>query len=250
MDTPDAELTGLLACLKRAYRTAGLRYSDVAQRIGVSEMTVKRHMAGRGLSVQTLQRLCAAAEMTLTELAAMAGAGQGDVPVATEAQTRAVAMDIALSMTFYLLTRGWPPRRIARELQLDDPTITGLLLKLDKLDVIELHPGDRVRVLRRLSPDIRHEATAFALIARRVHQFFDRADLHDPTMAWTSGVARLSPAAVAKAARLLDELRDTVFALGEDDLDLPTDETSWYMMFAALRPVGIDELLHESASDG
>lgn len=48
----------LLDTLKQLYRAKGIRYRDVAQQLGVSEVTVKRYFAGHGLTLVTLERLC------------------------------------------------------------------------------------------------------------------------------------------------------------------------------------------------
>lgn len=239
------EIARLLENLKRAYKTAGIRYADAAQALGVSDLTIKRWMTGKGLTVAALARLCEVADTTIGELTTTADARQ-ELPLVTNAQAETIATDIVLGMTHYLLTRRWSAERIMQELRLDEPTMTRRLTLLDRIGVIALFPGNRVRLLRRMSGNIRDNAATFTLVARRVHEFFDRPDLSDPTIAWTNGIARLSRSSFTQMSERLDQLRDELFALGERDLDLPQDDVAWYTLFAAARPVSLEALLYET----
>jgi transcriptional regulator with XRE-family HTH domain len=110
------ETRQLLKTLKHLFKAAGLRYADIAARLGVSEGTIKRYLNQQGLTVQVLQLLCECADVTLAELAKLAAEENTPVqPAATPDQERQLAGDIILSMTFFLLARGWRPEQIARE---------------------------------------------------------------------------------------------------------------------------------------
>jgi transcriptional regulator with XRE-family HTH domain len=236
-----------LAALKRIFKAQGLRYADIAGRIGVSEGTVKRYLNKKGLTLDVLSQLCKAADVTLSELARLTEEENPKTPPATTpAQEEILARDIILSMTFFLLTRGWRSERIARELELDDVALTGCLTRLDRLGVIALFPNNRVRLLRTFARNPAPNSATYALMARRVHELFDHINLEDPSVAWTNGFARLSEASLSQISRQLDGLRDEIFELGEADLHLPTDRVKWCAIFAAVRPVSIDTLLHEN----
>lgn len=239
------EIAALLAQLKRSYRHAGIAYADVASALEVSQPTVKRWMLGKGLTLSVLAQLCEVASLTISELVdAARNEEQSGLPLVTQAQTKAISGDIILGMVFFLLMRRWPVSRIQAELPLDGAALDGVLARLDRIGVIALFPGNRVRLLRRTSGDIRDDGGMFDLVARRVHEFFDAPDLSDPELAWTSGIARLSPSSAAKIADKLNQLRDEVMALGEADLDLTPDHVRWFMLFAAARPVSVKELLY------
>jgi transcriptional regulator with XRE-family HTH domain len=248
MASPDTEIGRLLAALKHVYRVAGIHYADAAQTLDVSELTIKRWMAGKGLTLAALGRLCAVANITLAELIS-AGEASREKPIASSEQATTIATDVVSGMIFFLLTRDWTAQRIAQELRLDEATMNRHLTLLDRIGVIELFPGNRVRVLRRMSGNIRDELPTFKLVARRVHQFFDNPDLFDSGLAWSSGIARLSRSSFAQVSTLLDQLRDELFALGQRDLDLPQDEVAWYTFFAAARPVAIEALMYENPAD-
>ena len=237
-----------LIALKRIFKAQGLRYADIAARLAVSEGTVKRYLNNKGLTLDVLHRLCKAADLTMGELARLTEEENPTAPPpATAAQEQILARDITLSMTFFLLTQGWRSERIARELELDDVALTGCLTQLDRLGMIALFPNNRVRLLRAFARNPDPKGATYALMARRVHEFFDNIDLEDPAVIWTNGFARLSEASLSQISRHLDGLRDEIFELGQRDLHLASDRVKWCAVFAAVRPVSIETLLHEHA---
>ena len=62
----------LLSELKHVLKERNIRYRDIALRLAISEATVKRNLAGRGLTLSTLEAICAIAEIRLFDLAEMA----------------------------------------------------------------------------------------------------------------------------------------------------------------------------------
>lgn len=246
--TPEQDETAqLLSKLKRLFKAAGLRYADIATRLGVSEMTVKRYLSGKGLTLEALQQLCEAVDVTVLELARLVSEeNPRSPPLVTPEQEKRITADIILGTTFYLLNRGWQPDRVAKELKLDEVEITRYLTQLDRLGVLALFPHNRVRILRKMRSNMVRNTATFELVARRVHEHFDRLDLSDPSVTWTHGIARLSEASLSQVAKRLDRLRDEIFELGEQDLALPLDQVHWCTIFAAVRQVSIEMLLHEN----
>lgn len=236
----DAEL---LARLKRVYRGSGIRYRDAAGRLGVSEATVKRVMNGHGLTLAMLRQLCAVADISLFELVSLTEREIASaLPVVTLDQARALASDMTLGTVFFLITKHWDSTRIAREFGFDAATMNHHLIRLDQLGVIALFPANRVRQRRRMSKDLRYRLTGLELVGGRVATFLHGLDLSDTSIAWTSGIARLSAASFSRISELLDQLRDTIFELGDADLDLPPEQIKWHLIFAGVRPVDAKEL--------
>lgn len=245
---PDSdEILRLLAVLKLAYKTANLSYAAVAAAIGVSEPTVKRRMAGRGLSLQGLAELCRVADLRITDLAAMAGEKtQQERPRLSDVHIRRLVDDSALGLVCVLLWRGWSGERVARELSLDDAAFGLHLAELEGLGIIAVLPQNRIRFLRRMADDVNLNLAKLELLSRRVSELFGPAALRDPALAWRTGAVRLSPASFLKVEDRLNQFRDDIFAIGEQDLDLPPEQISWYAMFVGLRPVPVQAFMKQA----
>ena len=248
MKSGSGEISRLLAVLKQQYKAANLSYAEVGVMIGVSEPTIKRRMAGKGLSLQGLAQLCRAVDLRITDLAALAAEnGQQERPRLTEAHIQYLSDDPALGMTSMLLWRGWSPERVARELSLDDAAFLRQLGELERLGIVAVLPQKRVRFLRRMADDVNLDLAKLELLSRRVSELFGPAGLRDPKLAWRTGAVRLSPASFLKVEEKLNQFRDDIFAIGEQDLDLLPEQIDWYAMFVGLRPVAIEALMKAPA---
>lgn len=66
----------MLAYLERLYQARGLRVSDVAAQVGVSDRAMRRYLNGYGVKLELFEQLCCVADISIQELARRA---EGDV---------------------------------------------------------------------------------------------------------------------------------------------------------------------------
>lgn len=239
----------LIQQLKLSLRAAGLTYGDLAETLGVSLATVKRYMMGRGLTLNVLDRLCACVDLTVVELAQLAARPEELKNAMEEWQEIELAKDRYLSMTLYLLARGMEPDRIAEQLCLSPDQMDRLLIRLDRLKLIILHPRNRVRVLVRHD----HEVHSKALRQDRVDTWnaaVARADITDPKILWRMGFTRMTPAAYTHALKrfsvLLEELSDMDALLSGAD----AGQAEWCYIGLLMNPIDLDILLNPPERQG
>ncbi len=147
----------LVEALKRVVRMRGLTYGALAARARLSEASVKRLFSRGTFTLPRLEQFCALLDVDFQELARLAGGGDDEAREMTLAQEAALAADERLLAVFYLVYSGWRPADIVAHYRLAAAQCTALLLKLDRLDLIELMPENRVRLRlprgARLRPD-------------------------------------------------------------------------------------------------
>src|SRR4051794_10965022 len=114
----------ILAVLKTVYRQKGLRYSDIAKSLALSEVTVKRYMRGRSLTVEMLEKLCAVANLNIFELLEAVRRSQEKVVALSYEQEEALAAEPFLSVIFYLLHRQWGVTELSAEFSLPEWEMT------------------------------------------------------------------------------------------------------------------------------
>jgi transcriptional regulator with XRE-family HTH domain len=233
----------MLAYLKKLYRARGLRLSDVAKLIGVSERSIKRYLNGRSVTLEVLERLCAAAEISILELAELAE-GDAAAQVATnEVQEDALAEEPLLAIAFYLLSLGWTPQRVAREFFLSDLDLDRMLLRLDRLGLITLYCTNRLKVRAKIrshdtcSPRLRQQALAV------VRSQLDHSDLDSESTLWSGAMVRLGPDSFERARTRFRLFIDDVVELSRHDKDLDGQQVKWYGVCALLAPEkGVERL--------
>lgn len=226
----------LLAELKRLLKARGLRYADVAASLGVSEATVKRQLTRGPLELERLEALCNLLEIDFFELARGARRrARNDAQLSLE-QEQALADDPRLLIAFHLLCNDWSTEALRAEFDLDAPQVVRLLARLDKLGLIDLLPGDAVRL--RVARDV--EWRNPGPVRQRYAQLATSEFLRDSFGARGSllrlEVKELGEASVELLRRKLDRLAHEFNELADIDAGLPRGRRRSVGMLLGLRP--------------
>jgi transcriptional regulator with XRE-family HTH domain len=140
------QVAQLMSTIKRLLKARGLTYRDVGDALRLSEPSIKRLFAGQRM---TLDRLAQVAELlgcTLAELleeAAVSAAPQ--VHVLAAAQEARLVADTRLLLVMVCALNHWSPADIVGTYRLTKAECLKQLLTLDRMGVISLLPGDRIR---------------------------------------------------------------------------------------------------------
>ena len=136
----------LVDALKKVARMRGVTYAELAKRVKLSEASVKRLFSRGTFTLARLAQFCEALEVDFAELARMARGREGDAAELTQAQETALAADTRLLAVFYLVVNGWTFEEIVARYQISAAQCVGALAKLDRLGLIDLMPGNHIRV--------------------------------------------------------------------------------------------------------
>src|SRR3546814_2623887 len=139
-----AERDQLLRALKQVLKLRGMRYSDLARGLGVSEPTVKRMLSTGRIDLARLERICGLLDIDLFELVRVARGARAEREHLEPVQEEALAADPRPLLVFHLLGNDWTVPAIRREFGLDVPEMTLLLARLERLRTVERMPRDRV----------------------------------------------------------------------------------------------------------
>jgi len=137
----------LIEALKRSLRAQGLTYRDLAERLKLSEAAVKRMFSKRAMSLLRLEEICEVLGVGFAELGAEAARGRTPMARLSEAQEQALADEPTLLLALFLTINRWRQEDVLAHFAFTVAQWTGLLVKLDRLGIIELLPGNRGRPL-------------------------------------------------------------------------------------------------------
>jgi len=226
----------LTAALKQCLRAKGITYADLASELGLSEASVKRIFSKGDLSLERLEAACRKAEIDFYDLARLArGRGAASEELSAE-QEQALARDPQLLTLLHLLLNDWTFEEILAEYALSEPELVRMLVRLDRLRVIELAPGNRVRLRCPKSLAWRPGGAVWAMHERRVLEEFFGAEFADARAHRRFEVRELSPASLAVLHRRLDKLAAEFNELAEMDSVLRPSERVSVGVVAACRP--------------
>jgi transcriptional regulator with XRE-family HTH domain len=231
------QVEALLCALKQLFHVRGLRYRDVAERLGVTERTVKRWFSDHGLTMDVVEDLCGVVDMSFNELCDVAKSDLDARPQRlTREQEEQLFADLQLALVFMLLTRGWSSQEIQRECAIPEATLVGHLVRLEKIKLVELLPGNKVRVLFGRNIRWREHGEAGRAFARGLNNLFAGMDYSNPDAVWTTQVVNLSPQSLAELRTKFQKLIVEVLQASDADRRSHAENKVWHAILLAAHP--------------
>lgn len=142
-----SQVDQFLAALKRALKTKNILYRDLAETLKLSESSIKRILGDKSISLERIEEICKACDISFSEICKNA---QFDEDVQTHTlskeQEKILAENPRLLHYFILLNDRLTPTKIEKDFDITSSESKKYLLQLDKMNVIELHPRDRVKM--------------------------------------------------------------------------------------------------------
>lgn len=224
-----SEIPKLLALLKEQFKLRGVRYADIAERLGISVITVKRYLSGKGLSLSVLEKLCRAAGLHLSDLTELllqdkeAWPGQLSLD-----QELSLISDLHAAFVFYLLRSGWTAQEIATEFGLNDLEIFTLLRSLERAGLISLMPRNRARVLTSRYPEWLSGGPVRKAIDRSMAHVFEAIRRDEEGSFHNLDTVKLTPRGLARVRQSLDHLAREVRAIAASDRVEPGGAGEWH----------------------
>jgi transcriptional regulator with XRE-family HTH domain len=223
----------LVKAIKSHLKALGISYKELAGQIGVSEPTVKRDLARGNFSLHRLDRICDALGVNVTELVqATPGAPMTEL---SAQQEQALVTDPRALVVTYLIVNDWKFDEIVSTFQLDDNQLVSILLKLDKLGIVDFRPPKRMRKMTALNFSWRKDGAVQEYFLRRVlPEFFDdRFDSQGDEFRFVGGL--LSASSILRLQASIRRVAAEYEQLSHQDARLTLDERHGCSAILALR---------------
>lgn len=227
--------TAVIEVLKRDLKARGITYAEVARAVGLSEVSVKRLFSRGGFTLERIDQICAAAVIEFTDLTRDFDRERHLIARLTEPQEREIVDDPKLFLVAVCALNLLAYEDILAVYDLQPAELVALLLRLDKMGIIELLPNNRfkLRIARTFAwiPDGPIQ-TAFR---NHAHDFFDsRFAADNELMILLNG--RLSRASVVALLEKLRRVAREFSAQHMEDAVLPAVERPPLSLLLACRP--------------
>jgi transcriptional regulator with XRE-family HTH domain len=141
-----AQAALLVDVLKKALRERGLTYARVAKGLGLSESSVKRTFSQGTMSLERLEQLCALMELEIADLLELTRAAEGRVKDLAEEVEQTLVGDVKLLLVAVLAINHWTVQAMLETYRFSEAELVGLLTRLDRLGIIDLLQGNRIKV--------------------------------------------------------------------------------------------------------
>jgi transcriptional regulator with XRE-family HTH domain len=223
----------LVRGVKARLRAQGLTYRQLAEKLALSEPTVKRDLARGNFSLRRLDRICEVLGVSVEDL--LASPGTSPLTELTEQQEHALVSSPRLLVVTYLVVNDWKFADITATFRLDANELIDVLLKLDRLRILEFRPPNRVRRLTARNFTWRKDGPVQAyFLARVIPEFFDaRFESLGDEMRFVGGT--LSAASMLRMQSSLRRVAAEFEQLAHQDSRLPLEERDGCSAILAFR---------------
>ena len=137
----------LVDAIKITLKRQGITYRVLANKLDVSESTIKQMFANANFSLARLDAICELLDVDINALLELSESLEDRVTSITLEQEQALVEDRKLLVVAYCLVHHWKVEEIVARYDISDTQIITLLARLDKMRLIELQPNNRVRLL-------------------------------------------------------------------------------------------------------
>jgi transcriptional regulator with XRE-family HTH domain len=231
-----AGTVALVEALKRALKSKGLTYADVARHLGMSEASVKRMFSRRDFTLKRLERVCQHAGLEISDLVRSSEGEAHYVSQLTREQEKELVADQKLLLVAVCALNHVPFEEIVATYELSNAECVRLLVRLDRLGIVDFLPGNRIKPrISRTFAWIPEGPIQTFFKAQAAKEYFNATfDKPGELMLFVNGMlSKGSTAAIiARLKRVAAEFAD----LHNEDLRLPYGERWAHSLLVAMRP--------------
>ena len=227
----------IVSSLKKVLRAKGLIYKDVANALHLSEASIKRNFSENTFTLTRLEDICNLVDMNIYDVARLTTMYKEERKrTLSLKQEQALAKDPMLFTYFYHLLNGWTHRQLIKKLAISEVKSIKQLTTLDKLGLIELLPGNKVRLLTAQTIKWRDDGPIRKLYKDQVLEEFLNSKFNKDNEALQFETAELSQASLRTLQRKIDVLVKDMEEYAEVDYTIPEDEKISVGMLVGIRP--------------
>ncbi|WNO08771.1 helix-turn-helix transcriptional regulator [Teredinibacter sp. KSP-S5-2] len=227
--------SSLHSTLKKQLKAHGKTYSDVAQWLELSEASVKRLFADESFSLQRFESVCEMIDLTVADIVTHMEVEQPQLRQLEEHQEKDIVEDLPLLMVALSVINGYNFDELMDQFTFSEHELIQMLAKLDRIKLIELLPGNRIKLL--IAPNFRWRPNGpiQRFFLERVQQEFfqSRFENDEEMLLVLNGIfSKSSNSEMQKKIRILAKEFN---GLLQQDAPLPPHEKHGNTMVVAIR---------------
>ena len=234
--------------LKKELRKQGVTYRQVAEKLDLSEASVKRLFAENAFTLARLGEICELLHLEISDLIHQMEKNMDLVDQLTIEQETELVSDIKLLLMGYFLINKLDFADIIRIYDISETEGIRLLARLDRMRLIELQPGNRVKLMISKNFQFIPGGPIQRFYEQKVQTEFFHSSFNGPGefRIFLSGL--FSRDDNAEIIRKIKRLAEDAYEIREDSEQLPLGERFGCTLIMAIRPWEVkifDELRRE-----
>lgn len=226
----------LIETLKNNLKARGITYKILAEKWHLSEASVKRIMSGGDLSLSRIEEACLLMKISFSELIKLAPFDAETVDqVLKPEHEEEFAKEIKLYHFWSLLVAGQTIKQIEKKYVISVADVQKYLLQLDHMQLIELHPKNRIKILQPNRTLLRKDGPMGRILLEQAKTSFLDHSFKNPLLEHLRfTLYRLSPQSAVRYKAKIDKMISEMKNESEVEGDLP--DSIEFGLLSALRP--------------
>jgi DNA-binding Xre family transcriptional regulator len=136
----------LIRVVKKTLRQRGLTYAAVARGLGLSESSVKRMFSLESMGLERLEQVCTLMNLEIADLLELTRSAEKRATELSEEQEQVLVGDPRLMLIAILAISHWTVADMLKSYRFSEADLVGLLVRLDRLGIVDFLPGNRIKV--------------------------------------------------------------------------------------------------------
>ena len=142
-----AQATRLVQELKSLLKSRGVTYRELAHELDLSESAIKQMFSSGNMTLARLDKICEVLAIDFGDLLQLSEASAQRLQCLSLEQETELISDPKLLLTAYCLVNNWTFAEILDRYEITEVEGIQYLARLDRMRLIELLPGNRVKAL-------------------------------------------------------------------------------------------------------
>ena len=230
------QLQSLITTMKKLLKVHGLTYRDVAKDLGLSEAAIKRAFSEQSFTLQRLEQICHIMNLDISDLVKAMEEERERISELTEDQEQELVSDMRLLLVAFLVVNGWTAQEIQTDYLFSEHELIRYLAKLDRLKLIQLLPGNRVKLIISHNFSWRKNGPIQRLFSAEMEEEFFRSHFDKRNEAHRVLSGLLSQESNQYILKKMEHLAAEFNELNQQDKRLPLDQRYASIMIMAMRP--------------
>lgn len=142
-----AQAVRILNTVKLLLKQHGMTYRALAEELDLSESAVKQMFSSGDMSLSRLDRICSILGMDVSDLVDVMDSNSAKLSALSLAQEQQLVGNTKLLVVAYCTINQWSLEQIITVFEISEVEAIQFLVQLDRMQLIELLPGNRAKVL-------------------------------------------------------------------------------------------------------
>ncbi len=137
----------LLTVLKKQLKQQGITYKKLAAELELTESAIKQMFGSDNMSLKRMDAICEILNIDISDLVQLCEDQESKIELLTKEQEAILVGDEKLLLVAYCVVNHWTFDEIITRYALSETDCIKQLARLDKMKLIELLPGNRIKAL-------------------------------------------------------------------------------------------------------